>query len=371
MPRQDFLERQVQTLKRLVERWHASGGADVILQARVRDAVAMDLLCLPRPEVVVRVLGELDVLEADRLQDMIDLCSQTFYRNGETWNAFAVPVAVQWHMQPHRIFIAKRAQPHCMTELAAGIRQCLGAEKVVLDGAIYSANALYGLSAYALHDHLQVLANGTPRFTRGPQRMTLQSSSEPPWRMVYFLGVEITKPGGKRQFQDPGVQAALQPYLHWGADALTEGTPAESTTAARPTKFEMGAHGQTICHAPRYLFDAIQFGEKALRSYHLRQIVEEVTKEEMAITLFHRFDPASFSINLLIKGRWLAFEMQWKLFVAETPEDALMDIHAVVEQCAPPEKCQFAEVDFEGFRIQRRKTALGVCSIRRFKNRRA
>ena len=108
MRRQDFLERQVQTLRSLVERWHASGGADAILQARVRDAVAMDQLCLPRPEVVVRALGELEVLESDRLQDMIDLCSQTCFRNDETWSAFAIPVAVQWHMQPHCIFIAKR-----------------------------------------------------------------------------------------------------------------------------------------------------------------------------------------------------------------------------------------------------------------------
>jgi hypothetical protein len=366
MRRQDFFEHQVQSLKGLVQRWHASGGTDLSLEARVRSVVAMDLLSVAGPRLSVRVLGELDVLEADRLQDMITLCSQSFLRTDALWNAFAVPVAVQWHMQPHRIYIAKRAELHYLNELAAGIRQCLGAEKVVLDGAIYSAEVLYRLSAHALHDQLQAIAMGGRRFLPALQSMALRSASEPPWRVVYFLGLEITKPDAKRRLHESGVQDALRGYLHLGADALTKPVPVTSASPTSPkvlSKFELGAHGNTICHEPRYLFDAIHFGEKARRGYRLRQMMEEMAKVQKQFALYHAFNPQKFAIDLLLEGKWLAYEMQWKLFVAETVEDALTDVQSVIDVAATNVHCKLIELDAEDIQVQRDQTALSHCQI--------
>jgi hypothetical protein len=366
MRRQNFFEHQVQSLKGLVQRWHASGGTDISLEARVRGIVARDLMSVAGPEVTVRVLGELDVLEADILQDMITLCSQSFLRTDAVWNAFAVPVAVQWHMQHHRIYIAKRAEPYYLNELAAGIRQCLGAERVVLDGAIYSADVLYRLSAHALHDQLQSIAMGGPRFTPRLQSMALRSASEPPWRMVYFLGLEITKPDATRRLHESGVQDALQSYLYLGADALTKSaavTPASPASPKVISKFELGAHGNTICHAPRYLFDAIHFGEKARRGYCLRQLLEEMAKVQKQFALYHAFNPGRFAVDLLLEGKWLAYEMQWKMFVAETVEDALRDVQSVIDAATASVHCDLIELDAEDFQDQKDQTGLSHCQV--------
>jgi hypothetical protein len=366
MRRQDFFEHQVQSLKGLVERWHASGGTDLSLEARVRGIVARDLMSVAGPEVTVRVLGELDFLEADRLQDMITLCSQSFLRTDAVWNAFAVPVAVQWHMQHHRIYIAKRAEPYYLNELAAGIRQCLGAERVVLDGAIYSADVLYRLSAHALHDQLQSIAMNGPRFTPALRSLALRSASEPPWRMVYFLGLEVAKLDATRRLHESGVQDALQSYLHLGEDALTKSAPVASASPASTTvlsKFELGAHGNTICHAPMYLFDAIQFGEKARRGYCLRQLLEEMAKVQKQFALYHAFNPRAFAVDLLLEGKWLAYEMQWKMFVAETVEDALKDVQSVIDAATASVHCDLIELDAEDFQDQKDQTGLSHCQV--------
>jgi hypothetical protein len=81
----DIYEHQIQSLVNLTRRWHASnedgaGGTDKALEARVREFVSMELIGRGNADVIARALGELDDAEADRLNDMVNHYSDTFYR---------------------------------------------------------------------------------------------------------------------------------------------------------------------------------------------------------------------------------------------------------------------------------------------------
>jgi hypothetical protein len=311
----------------------------------------MELIGRGNADVIARALGELDDAEADRLNDMVNHCSQTFYRTDAVWNAFAIPVAVRWHMQPHRIYIAKCGASEYLKELAAGIKQCVGAQAVMLDRAIYSAKALYMADARRLHDNLQSLVLGPQRFKAELPTMVLRSASEPPWRMVYFLGVEVTGANAQRRLHDPGVQDALQSYLHLGAKALT---------MPKSPKFDLGAHGDTVCHQPMYLRDAIRFGEKALRGYRLRQMLEEISKEEKSVTLYYAFNSLGYSFDLLLSGSWLAYEMRWRQFAGETMDEFLRYAEVAVEAEVARVECTLVGMELEEFQAMRTNSNVGL-----------
>ena len=354
MRKEDIFDHQVKTLVSMVQRLQKTRGADKELEVRVRSFVSFELIGRGAPDVTARAMGELDDAEADLLNDMVYHCSQTFYRTDAVWSAFAVPVAVNWHMQHHCRYRTNCGCKETLDELALGIRQCVGAQAVFMDKRIYSAADLYAASPRNLQDHLQQLVIGAPRLTAPLKSIALHSSSEPPWRMAYFLGVEVGDLNSKRRLQEPGVQDALQGYLHLGVDALTKPNPA----MPKPVIFSLGAHGETVCHAPLYLQDAIRFGQKAMRGYRLRQLLGEISKEESRVTLFYSFNALQYSLDLLLSGKWLAFEMRWKLYRDESMEEFLQDVKTVMSAGAPDTECKLVCLEFEKFEAARAATSV-------------
>ena len=354
MRKEDIFDHQVKTLVSMVRRLQKTGGADKELEIRVRSFVSFELIGRGAPDVTARAMGELDDVEADLLNDMVHHCSQTFYRTDAVWSAFAVPVAVNWHMQHHCRYRINCGCKETLDELALGIRQCVGAQAVFMDKRIYSAADLFATSPRNLQDHLQQLVIGAPRLTAPLKSIALHSSSEPPWRMAYFLGVEVGDPNSKRRLQEPGVQDALQDYLHLGVDALTKPNP----VMPKPVIFSLGAYGETVCHAPLYLQAAIRFGQKAMRGYRLRQLLGEISKEESRVTLFYSFNALQYSLDLLLSGKWLAFEMRWKLYREEAMEEFLQDVKTVMSAGAPDTECKLVCLELEEFRAARAATSV-------------
>ncbi len=329
-------------------------GKDRELELRVRNFVSVELIGRGTPEVTARDLGELDDRQADRLHAMVNHCSQTFYRTDGIWSALAIPVAVNWHRQLHRVYIARRGSKEYLDALAAGIRQSLGAQRVLLDTHIYSAMELYLASARSLHDHLQHLIIGASRTAAPLNPMVLRSASEPPWRIVYFLGVEVIDVKAKRRLNEPGVQDALQSYLQLGVEALTSPTS---------SMFADGAHGHTVCHSPLYLYDAIRFGEKAWRGYRLRQMLEEISEGEHCVTLYFAVVPLSNAVDILLSGVWLAFGMRWVLYPDETMDGFLQEVEIAMTAASEQVDCRLVGLEFEEFQTVRAATAVDCCRI--------
>lgn len=355
MRTQDIFERQVQTLVWLVQQWHHTGGADGELEVRVRNFVSGELIGRGTAEVTARALSELNDQEADRLNDMVNHCSQTFYRTDAIWRAFAFPVAVHWHMKHDSIYIAHRGDQDCLDELASGVRQCVGAQAVFLDSRPYSARALFMANARNLHDHLQHLVIGAPRTAAALNPMDVRSASEPPWRVVYFLGVEVVGAKARGRLDEPCVRDALQSYLHLGAEALT---------MPKSAMFALCAHGHTVCHSPLYLHDAIRFGEKALRGYRLRQMLEEIAKGEACATLHFTVKPLRQAVDLLLSGVWLAFELRWELYPEETMDDFIADAETALTAGAEHIECSLVGLEFEEFQVVRAATSVDCCRMR-------
>jgi hypothetical protein len=354
MRKEDIFDHQVATLVSMVQRLQKTGGKDKELEVRVRNFVSFELIGRGAPDVTARAMGELDDAEADLLNEMVHHCSQTFYRTDAVWSAFAVPVAVNWHMQHHRRYRTNCGCKDTLDELALGIRQCVGAQEVFIDKRIYSATDLCATSARNLQDHLQQLVIGAPRLTAPLKSISLHSSSEPPWRMAYFLGVEVGDLNSKRRLQEPGVQDAMQGYLHLGVDALTKPNPA----MPKPVIFALGAHGETVCHAPLYLHDAIRFGQKAMRGYRLRQMLQEISKEETRVTIYYTFNPLAYAFDLLLSGKWLTFELHWKLYSQEFIDEFVGDVKVVMSAEADSVECTLVCLEFEEFQATRAETAV-------------
>jgi hypothetical protein len=349
MRTKDIFDHQVTTLVNLVQRLHKSAGADSELVTRVRKFVSFELIGRGTADVIARALGELGDAEADLLNDTVNHCSQVFCRTDAIWSAIAVPVALRWNVQLQCAYKTSGGDKVFLKELADGIRQCTGAQAVILDKNIYSANALYGASAHQLHYHLQQLVIGAPRLAMPMKPMELRSANEAPWRMVYFLGVEVIELKGRRRLYEPGVQDAMRSYLHLGADALTRQNCA---------MFKRGVRGETMCHSPLYLQEAIRHGQKALRGYRLRQMLEEMAKEEARVTLYYSFNVLQYSLDLLLSGKWLAFEMRWKLFREEAMDAFLQDFEKVMSAGAPDIECKLVCLEFEEFEAARSATAV-------------
>jgi hypothetical protein len=179
--------------------------------------------------------------------------------------------------------------------------------------------------------------------------MSLRSSSEPPWRVAYFLGVEVIDGNAKRRLNEPGVQEAMKSYLHLGADALT---------MPKSVMFNQGARGDTVCHSPQYLTDAIRSGQKALRGYRLRQMLEEIAKEERRVTLYYTFNPLAYSLDILLSGKWLSFEMRWKLFRDEAMDEFLQYLDVAISAGAQNIGCTLVCLEFDEFEAAKAATAV-------------
>ena len=92
-------------------------------------------------------------------------------------------------------------------------------------------------------------------------------------------------------------------------------------------------------------------------------MVEEMAKVQKQFALYHAFNPGRFAVDLLLEGKWLAYEMQWKMFVAETVEDAIRDVQSVIEAAATNVHCDLIELNEEDLRSQKDQTALGHFQI--------
>jgi hypothetical protein len=124
-------------------------------------------------------------------------------------------------------------------------------------------------------------------------------------------------------------------------------------------KFDQGAYGDTVCHHPLYLRDAIRFGEKALRGYRLRQMLEEIAKAETSATLYYAFTSLGYSFDLLLSGAWLAFEMRWRLFTGETMDEFLRDAQESVDAEAVRVECTLVGMELEEFQARLAESHVG------------
>lgn len=340
----DIFDHQVQTLVSLVQRLQRSGGKDHEMEARVRSFVSFELLGRGSADVIARALGELGDQEADRLNDMVNHCSQTFYQTNAVWNAIAVPIALNWNIQLECAYRTNYADEECLKELAAGIRQCAGSQAVVLDRHLFSASELYKASARQLHDHLQQLVVGAPSLVPALKAMSLRSFNESTWRTVYLLGAEVVDLKACSRLDEPGVQDALKSYQHLGADALSRRNSA---------MFRRGVRGETVCHGALYLQDAIRNGERALRGRRLRQLLREIAKEEKHVTLYFAFNPMRYAFELLLAGKWLAFGMRWALFSDETKDDFLQGVELATAADPVHTTDKVVEMDLEDLTAKR------------------
>lgn len=341
----DIFDCQVKTLVSLTQKLGGYEVKDASSKERLRDFVAFELIGRGSADVIVRAMGELDDQCADRLNDMVNHCSHTFYRKDEVWNTIAVPIVLNWNIQHEKAFRSNRADEGCLKELASAIRQCAGSKSVVLDRNFYSAHELHKAGARQLHDHLQQLVIGAPRLASALRPMPLRSVNESSWRTVFLIGCEVIDSNRKSRLQDPGVQDALQSYLHLGA---------ESATGRNLAMFKLGARGETVCRTPTHLQDAICSGEKSLRGYRLNQIAQEISKEETSVTLNYAFDAFRNAFELLLAGKWLTFGFRWTLFLDESKDDFLNGIEAAMGIYPIGASIKFVEIDLEQMKAKRR-----------------
>jgi hypothetical protein len=95
-----------------------------------------------------------------------------------------------------------------------------------------------------------------------------------------------------------------------------------------------------------------------MRGYRLRQMLQEISKEEARVTLFYTFNALQYSLDLLLSGKWLAFEMRWKLYRGEAMDDLLQDFETVMSAGARDTECELVCLEFKEFAVAKAATAV-------------
>lgn len=338
---QDKFDCQVRTLVAFVRRLEATNGYDLDAKNYVRNFVTGELLNERRLEVTAKAIGELSESESLLLINLINLYGTTFYKNGWVFSAVAVPVSLLWKSRQTRTYSLNRGSCESLASLAKSVKEHTGAASVIIDNHLYTARELFRASPRALFSRLQSLIAGVYNFKDHPFPSSLKSQLDDAWSMRYFLGVEIQQAEAERVLNNSDVQHAMKEHLYLGVAAAIENKNKKIVDSKDRT---------AICHGVLYLNEAIQLGERLIREYQLKSMLESVADGARQVDVKYYCNPLSDHIALLVSSDWLTLKFRWNTFAGES----LQHFHKALRWAAQSsmEKCDefsIEEVESEEF----------------------
>jgi hypothetical protein len=345
-----MFERQVRTLVAFVQRLEITNGSDEDASNFIREFVSSEILNDGDLEVTTRAIGELGESESRRLIDLVVHCSSNFYKNGTVMSAIAVPIALLWKSRQDRTYILNRGGHEYLSLFAKKVQEQTGAQSVILDSHLYTADELLKTPASALLVRLKSLCAGFYKPIGHPYSSSIKSQIDGVWAMRYFLGVEVQKDDVKQKLNNSSIQNELNKYLHFGESAVVV------KDVAKP---DLGADRIAVCHGILYLNKAMQLGEKAIRKYQLKSHIESVAVGAHQVEVKFFLNRVSNIIELLICADWLTLKYQWRIFSDENIDDFNRDLMWSAQTSF--EKCDdfsIEEIDFKEFELTLNKTGL-------------
>ena len=192
-------DHQVDQLIADVTRLNQVGGSDAAALLRIRAVVSRELLECDDMDLTTAALGRLESESAaKRLLSIVNYCSEHFVVGAQVLSIVALPVSVRLQSLNQQQMSLRMGERGALKDLAQKMVDAVGARRVIFDTRMYQGPALFQMKPRDMRAFLMQLVDGTLYPLGGPPEFSVYSEVNGPWRLVYFLGVEVMdKPGGR------------------------------------------------------------------------------------------------------------------------------------------------------------------------------
>jgi len=318
-----LFDHQVDALVNAVRALANSHGKDSAARDTVRKQVAGELMNRERPHVVHAALSGLyGEPGRELLERIVRHHRETFYIPDRTLSAVVVPIGVRFrsHGQGDVQLAAVRAET--VDGLARALERELGSRKAVFDTRLYEGDPLFYCRPNQLLAFLRRLEAGEPQPEGGPAPTAIRSNSDPDWRLVYLLGVEVNEPGATPALNTDDAQRLLvgtRLHAEW---ALSEASGLRILRTA--------SRADVRCLGFWYLNRGVLEGETWLRGAQLYALMNGFDQGIGGVKFHYARDESNGHVRLLITSDLMTVEYRWKLFSGEGMEGFLEELDTVI-----------------------------------------
>ena len=352
-----FLNHQVDQLVADVMRLDKAGGSDSAALLRIRSRVSRELLESDSMELTTAALGRLETESAaQRLLSILSYCSEHFVVGSQVLSVVALPVSIQLRSLNHHQTSLRKGERGALKELAQKMTNTLGADQVIFDTRLYQGPALFQMKAHAMRSFLMQLASGTLYPSGGPPEFQMSAEVDGPWRLAYFLGVEVMQAPKYPQLNDWPIQMHSRAWLD---------EPSAAIECADDVLFNVDVHAEAQSHGAFYLRRALEVGAKANRALRMVETFKFLGVDGFALNIYITSCALSMQVRTLMVCPLLVLENTWHLQNDESVWDFQCEIERIALDLMPefePQTLQRVEPD-EYARLATRHQAPLFCII--------
>ena len=320
-------EHQISTLMDHVMRLDKSHGGDSVALGRIRSIVANELLNKDLMDVTITALGRLEQESAARrLLDIVDYCHSHFYFEDRVLSAILVPVSVRLTALDREICAISKGDRDSLRDLAIAMTESTGATKIFFDTRFYEGRAIHLMPSRKLRDYLLQLEQGVFYPANGPQETSIFSEVDGKYRLVYFLGVEVTDLNKTRRLDDWPNQTASRSWYDY---------PSCAVECADEILFNAHVQAEAQSHGMHYFTRGLQQGERGHRSMRIAESLSMLGSQGKGVHLYCTRTLDEIQARTLAVGPQLSLELRWDLLQGESLWSFQQDLIRIAAEPLP------------------------------------
>ena len=322
MPVTNLRDHQVDQLVADVTRLDQVGGSDAAALLRIRAIVSRELLDCDDMDLTTAALGRLERESAvKRLLSIVNYCSEHFVGGSQVLSVVALPVSIRLQSLNQQQMSIRTGERGALKDLAQKMVDAVGARHVVFDTRMYQGPELFQMKSRDMRAFLMQLVDGTLYPLGGPPEFSVYSEVNGPWRLVYFLGVEVMDKPKYPSLEDWPVQMKSRGWLDHASAAIE---------CADEVMFNANVQAQAESHGVFYLSSALRAGMKGHRAIRIAEMLRALEIDGGDLIIYLTDSGLGCQVRTLMVSPLLAFEQKWDLM----HEESIWDFQCELERLA-------------------------------------
>jgi len=317
-----LLDHQVDQMVADVTRLEKAGGGDSAALLRIRSTVSRELLEGENLTVTTAALGRLESeAAAQRLLSILSYCAEHFVVGTQVLSVVALPVSIRLRGLNHQQTTLSRGERGALKELAGKLCDAVDASKAVFDTRLYQGPALFQMKARDMRSFMTQLSSGTLYPQGGPPEFKIRTEVDGPWRLAYFLGVEVMESPKYPQLNDWSTQMQSRAWLD---------EPSAAVECADEILFNANVTGEAQSHGTFYLCRALEAGAKANRALRIIETLKALEVDGRGLNIYLTDCGFKQQVRTLMVCPILVLENKWDLL----KDESLWDFECELQRLA-------------------------------------
>ncbi len=322
MPVTHLFDHQIDQLVADITRLDQAGGSDSAALLRIRSTVSRELLESDSMVVTTAALGRLKSESASqRLLGIVSYCAEHFIVGSQVLSVVAFPISIRMlSLNQKQIFI-RIGERGALKDLAQKIGEAVSASKVTIDTRLYQGQSLFGMKAKDIRSFLIQLADGKIYPQSGPPEFQISAEVDGPWRLAYFLGVEVMEAPRYPQLNDWPIQMRSRGWLDDAGAAIE---------CADEILFNTEVQTEAQSHGAFYLSRALEVGTRANRALQIIETLKCLGVDGFGLNIYLTSSALGMQVRTLMVCPLLVLENKWNL----QKDESVWDFQCEVERHA-------------------------------------